>query len=93
MIKISDVKNKLKNDLYRLNNDSLIIIQCLKKDRSILIKKNDNVYYIEEIGFAIENQKFLDIKECYKFLLKRIRFEFPNSHNLWYSLRKNNLVN
>ena len=87
MIGINKINLKLKIDLENLKNNESIIIKSYKKDRVIDIKKISDKFEVNENGFKNVIYTFDDYKECYKEVGKIIKYEFPNSSMLWYSIR------
>lgn len=87
MLKLKDVKNKLKNDLTKLTSDRKIEIKSFKKDRLLICTKENETFLIVEKGFQTKEYSLIEMKETEKLLNKLIDFEFPRSTNLWYSFK------
>ncbi len=87
MIGINKINLKLKVDLQNLKNNESIIIKSYKKDRVLNIKKILDKFEVNENGFKNMVYTFDELKLCYKEVVKIIKYEFPNSSMLWYSIR------
>lgn len=88
-MKIID-KKQLKTYLrFSLKNDCTIKIYTFKKDRSIVLIKDRNLYLILENGFYKREFRFLIKNEAIKFAMKLASIEFKNSHKLYVSISAN----
>lgn len=64
------------------------VIQSFKKDRTVIVIKNGEVYEIVEDGFIQKTEPNLTQKECLSLLKKAVQYEFKNSHKLYVSVRQ-----
>lgn len=64
------------------------IIQSFKKDRTVTVVKNGEIYELLEDGFVREVESGLTQKECLSLLKKTVQYEFKNSHKLYVVIRR-----
>lgn len=88
-MKIIDKKQLKTYIRSSLKDDCTIKIYTFKKDRSIVLIKDRNLYLISENGFYKRDFRFLIKKEAIKFAMKLASIEFKNSHKLYVSTNAN----
>lgn len=89
MIAFNKLNQQLKNDLKKLDAKHQIVIKTFKKDRSITIYLEENMYVIKQAGYKHQVYHFLieDLKEFNKQLKQSIKKEFPRSSQIWYQYK------
>ncbi|KJE49359.1 MULTISPECIES: hypothetical protein [Acidiplasma] len=76
------VEKTVYSSLLKMDNGRLISLKTKKKDRSVTIYKDNNLYKIIEDGFKNESYEIGDEKELKKMLKTLIEIEFPRSHEI-----------
>lgn len=89
-MRLADKKNivaDLKKQ-WKQSESCRCIIQSFKKDRTVIVIKNSEIYEIVEDGFLQRTENDLTQKECLSILKKTVQYEFKNSHKLYVSVRQ-----
>lgn len=84
-------KNAIVTDLRKQWKQSQVcrcIIQSFKKDRTVVVVKNNGSYELSEDGFIHKTELDLTQKECLSLLKKAVQYEFKNSHKLYVSIHQ-----
>lgn len=84
-------KNAIVTDLRKQWKQSQVcrcIIQSFKKDRTVVVVKNNGSYELSEDGFIHKTELDLTQKKCLSLLKKAVQYEFKNSHKLYVSIHQ-----
>lgn len=73
-----------------LTKDCTLKISTFKRDRTIIVTKDNNLYTVLENGFNYESNSFLTKNETIKAVMKLAKIEFKNSHKLFISISYKN---
>ena len=72
------VKQQLKH-----KENAQVTLLTFKKDRKVILQKEQTLFKIIEAGYANETFSVLSEQEAFKLLKKLLEKEFPRSHQIY----------